>query len=105
MSSLAIAWIVLGCLLGGAILGLLIRRALPEHHLGAESKETVKLGTGLIATMGALVLGLMVGSARGSYDKQKGELTSMSAKIILLDRVLAHFGPEATPAREQLKVS
>jgi len=103
MSSFAIALIVLGCFFGGAILGLLIRRALPEHHLSPESKETVKLGTGLIATMGALVLGLMVGSAKGSYDTQKGEVTAMSAKIILLDRALAHFGPEATPVREELK--
>src|SRR5262245_51463439 len=104
MSSFAIALVILGCLLGGALLGFLIRRVLPEHHLSPDSKETVKLGTGLIATMGALVLGLMVASAKGSYDTQKAELTSMSAKIILVDRALAHFGPEATPVREELKM-
>jgi hypothetical protein len=105
MSSLVIALVVLGCLLGGALLGLLIRSALPEHHLSAESKETIKLGTGLIATMGALVLGLMVGSAKGSYDTQKAELTAMSAKMILMDRALAHFGPEAADTRTELKTA
>src|SRR5262245_32494202 len=105
MSSLAIGFVVLGCLCAGSLLGFLIRRALPQHHLSADSKDAVKIGTGLIGTMGALVLGLMVGSAKGSYDAQKAELTQMSAKIILLDRGLAHFGPETKELREQLKLA
>lgn len=103
MSSLAIGFIVLGCLCAGAVLGFLIRRVLPEDHLSADSKDAIKIGTGLIGTMGALVLGLMVGSAKGSYDTQKAELTQMSAKIILLDRGLAHFGPETKEIRAELK--
>src|SRR5438270_179928 len=99
MSSLAIAIIVFASLTAGAIFGLLIRLALPGHHLSADSRDTVKLGTGLIGTMAALVLGLLVGSAKGSYDTQKAELTQLSAKIILLDRALAHLGPQAKEAR------
>jgi hypothetical protein len=105
MSSLSVGFIVLVCLCAGAVLGFLIRRLLPEHHLNADSKDAIKIGTGLIGTMGALVLGLMVGSAKGSYDAQKAELTQMSAKIILLDRGLAHFGPETKEIREQLKLA
>jgi hypothetical protein len=105
MSSFAIGLIVVACLSAGAITGFLIRLALPGHHLSTESKDTIKLGTGLIGTMAALVLGLLVGSTKGSYDTQKAELTQMSAKMILLDRALAHFGPEAKETREQLKVA
>src|SRR5262245_13260626 len=103
MSSIAIGIIVFACLFTGAIIGFLVRLALPGHHLSAESKETIKLGTGLIGTMAALVLGLLVGSTKGSYDTQKAELTQMSAKVIMLDRALAHFGPGANEARAQLK--
>ncbi len=105
MDSIVIGLIVLASLCAGAVLGFLIRRALPEHHLSADSKEAIKLGTGLIGTMGALVLGLMVSSAKSSYDAQKAELTQMAAKIILLDRGLAHFGPETKEIRDQLKLA
>lgn len=105
MSSLAVGFIVLACLCAGAVLGFLIRRMLPEHHLSTDSKDAIKIGTGLIGTMGALVLGLMVASAKGSYDAQKAELTQMSAKIILLDRGLAHFGPETKEIRDELKLA
>ncbi len=105
MSSLAISAIVLSCVFGATLLGMALRQVLPEHHLSDDSKDTVKLGIGLIGTMGALVLGLMVSSAKNSYDTQKGELTQMSAKIIVLDRTLALYGPEAKEARELLRVA
>jgi hypothetical protein len=63
----------------------------------------VKLGLGLIGTMSALVLGLLVASAKGSYDTKKAEINTMSAKVVLLDRVLARFGPESNEARELLR--
>jgi hypothetical protein len=91
------------CIFGGALLGMLLRTRLREHHLSAESKEVVKVGVGLIATMTALVLGLLVASAKSSFDEQKGEVAQMSANIILLDRVLAHYGPEAKQARDTLR--
>jgi hypothetical protein len=77
--------------------------ALPEHHLSSESKETVKLGAGLIATMAALVLGLLVGSAKSSFDAMNNGITEMGAKVIMLDRVLAHYGPESKNARDALR--
>lgn len=103
MSSFAISLIVLACLFGGALLGMLLRARLPEHHLSAESKDVVKVGMGLIGTMSALVLGLMVGSAKSAFDSQKSALTQMSAKIIMLDRALAHYGPDSKEVRELLR--
>ncbi|HEY6307903.1 MAG TPA: hypothetical protein VI488_15745 [Candidatus Angelobacter sp.] len=103
MSSLAISLIVFACVFGGALLGMFLRGVLPEHHLSAESKGTVNLGIGLIGTMAALVLGLLVASAASSYNAQKDELTQVSAQFVLLDRLLAHYGPESKLPRDTLR--
>ncbi len=102
---MAISWIVFACVFGGALLGMFLHAALPEHHLSTDSKDIVKLGTGLIATMAALVLGLVISSAKSSYDTERSEFTQMSANIILLDHVMAHYGPETKEARDMLRGS
>ena len=58
---------------------------------------------GLVGTMAALVLGLLISSAKGSFTPQSNELTEMSARVIVLDRVLAHYGPETQEARRILR--
>ena len=103
MSSITISFIVFACVFGGALLGILLRAVLPQNHLSAESKDIVKLGMGLVATMAALVLGLLVASAKGSYDAQIAELTQGSTNILLLDRLLAQYGPETKEARALLR--
>ncbi|HKM66987.1 MAG TPA: hypothetical protein VJX70_07470 [Candidatus Acidoferrum sp.] len=105
MNAIAISSFVFISLLGGAALGLILRKALPEHHLNSESKDAAKIAMALIATMTALVLGLLIASAKSSYDAQSTELTQMSAKIVLLDRVLAHYGPETKDIRESLRAN
>lgn len=88
--------------LGVAIrLGTLIRRRLPESHLSSETQTAVKTAVGLIATMSALVLGLLVSSAKDSYDTARGEVLQMAAKISFFDRVLSLYGPEAAPLRSR----
>jgi len=99
----AIFLISVGCIFGGALLGLLLSRVLPEHHLRDNSKDTVKVVAGTIATLAALVLGLLVGSAKNSFDALNTEITQSSTKVILLDRALAAYGPETKEAREQLR--
>ena len=103
MSPLTIGVIVFACVFSGGMLGMFLRSALPEHHLSEESKDTIKVGIGLIATMAALVLGLLVATAKASFDTKSSELTEMSANTVLLDRVLAHYGPETKTARELLR--
>ena len=105
MSPFEVGCIVLVCVFGGAMLGMTIHTLLPEPHLNSESKDVIKLGMGLIATMSALVLALLTNSAKGSYDTQRNEVTQVSANVILLDRVLAHYGPETKDARDLIKVS
>ena len=62
---------------------------LPDHHLSPETKEVVRLGMGLVTTTVALVLGLLVASAKGFYDTQSAEITQFSANMVVLDRALA----------------
>lgn len=105
MNSIAISSVVFVLVFGGALLGILLRAALPEHYLSADSKEVVKLGMALVSTMAALVLGLLIASAKSSLDAQNAGLMDSSAKVVLLDRVLAHYGPETKETREVLRDS
>jgi hypothetical protein len=103
MNTLVIRLIVFACIFGGAIVGMLLGPLLPKHHLGSDSKDVIKMGMGLVGTMTAILLGLLVASAKSFYDAQATELTQLSANVILLDRVLAHYGPEAKEPRDLLK--
>jgi hypothetical protein len=78
---------------------------LPEEHLSTDTKDVVKLGIALIATMAALVLGLLIASAKSTYDTRRNQLLQVSADIILLDRVLANYGVETKDARTMLQRS
>jgi hypothetical protein len=103
MNSIAISVIVLACVFGGALFGMFLPSRLPEDHLSHKSTDLVKMGMGLIGTMAAMVLGLMFASAKNTYGTGKGELTALSAKLVLLDRILAHYGPDAQEARNVLR--
>jgi hypothetical protein len=88
---------------GGILVGTLLRRALPEHHLSDEVKDVVRLGVGLTATMAALVLGLLIAAAKGSFDTQTTQVRQITADLILLDDILAQYGPQARFVREQIR--
>ncbi|HKF30349.1 MAG TPA: hypothetical protein VKB29_13985 [Candidatus Binataceae bacterium] len=103
MEPIQVSAIIFFCIFGGALLGMWLRGVLPKHHLDADTKDLIKLGVALIGTMSAMLLGLLVASAKSAYDAQRGELTQMAANTILLDRVLAHYGPETGQARGLLK--
>ena len=103
MSPLAISLIAFGCIFSGMLLGMFLRAVLPEHHLSDESKDVVKLGTGMIAMMAALVLGLLIASAKGNFDTINSGLLQGGSKVILLDRIMAHYGPETKEVRGLLR--
>src|SRR6476620_5069958 len=103
MHSFNVSVIVFLWVFGGAVIGMLLRRFLPEDHLTTDAKDVVRLATGLVVTMSALVLGMLVSSAKSSYDFQKAEVSTMGAKVVLLDRILATYGPETAETRVQLR--
>lgn len=102
---IATALISFAFISGAAVLGAILRAVLPRHHLSDESRAALKLGTGLIATLTALVLGLLVSSAKGSFDAINSGLAETGARVITLDRLLAHYGPVAADARLHLKTA
>jgi hypothetical protein len=105
MNSLTLSLVAFACIFGGTLAGMALRARLPEHHLSDESKDAVKLGTGMIATLAALVLGLLIASAKGTFDTMTNELRQTGSKIVLLDRVMAQYGPEMAESREHLRLS
>ena len=103
MTPLGIGIVVLLCTFGGALLGIWLRAALPAHHLRDESRDTVRLGIGLVATLTALVLGLVTASAKSSFDSLNTAIKDAAADIIATDRLLARYGPETKDIRTTLK--
>lgn len=88
----------------GMVTAMLASRVVPQAHLGSDGRDVIKLGLALVATLVALVLGLMIATAKSGFDAQGTSVRQLAANLILLDRVLAEYGPEAAPPRELLKI-
>lgn len=105
MNSWAIGAITFFCVIGGALGGMALRAVLPEKHLDDASKDTVKLVTGLMATLAALVLGLLIASAKSSFDAVNDSFKQNAAKVIVIDQALARYGPEAKDIRSLVRAT
>ena len=103
MNELAISFVVYVCVIGGALAGIYLNRVLPAEHIKDETRQAVNIAVGVIATLTALVLGLMVASAKNSFDARAEDIREIAARIIILDRTLRDYGLESTDARDQLK--
>jgi hypothetical protein len=103
MSPMAMSLIAFACVLGGTFLGMFLRNRLPGHHLSGDTKDVVRLGTGLIGTIAALVLGLLIGSANSTFETQSSQVRLLTASIVLLDTTLAQYGPETGSVRSLLR--
>jgi archaellum biogenesis protein FlaJ (TadC family) len=96
MSAAALSCLIFVLTLGGIFLGALLHRALPKDHLNKESQDVVRLGVGLIATLAALLLGLLIAAAKSTFDTQSTQVTQITADLILLDDLLAQYGPDVS---------
>ena len=105
MNDLLISLVVFAIIFGGALIGMVVRPLLSEEHLHPDSKDVVKMTTGLIGTLTALVLGLLIASAKSSFDQKTSQVKQLTATTILLDDLLAQYGPEAVPVRRLLRQS
>jgi hypothetical protein len=103
VSTIIIALITFVFTFAGSLCGLLLRFMLPDHHLNEDARDVVQLGSGLIAAMAALVLGLLINSANNSLDTMNNELAQASATIVELDQSLASYGPETAEPRQLLR--
>jgi hypothetical protein len=95
--------VTLAATLGGAVLGAVLRRWVPAAHLNTETRDVVRLGVGLLATLSAVAISLMIASAKTSYDTQDAHFRQFSANIILTDQLLAQYGPEAVGVRKLMR--
>jgi hypothetical protein len=103
MDSSLVGIIAFVCTFAGALLGMWVRSAVPQHHMNDDARDTIRAGVGLIAAMTALVLGLITASAKSSYDAVETTVRATAVDILTLDRLLARYGPEASPVRATLK--
>jgi hypothetical protein len=103
MSPIGVGAIALLCVFGGALLGMYLRSRLPDHHLGQESRDAIKLATAIIGTLSALALGLLIASAKRSFDDASADRRTSVARVVLLDRVMAQYGPQTAELRAKLK--
>jgi len=103
MNALVVAVIVFACMFGGGVVGLLLKRRLPDHHLSPETRDVVRLAAGLIGTLAALVLGLLIATVYSSFNTRDQEIKQVAVDLILLDRTLRYYGPETTEIRTLLR--
>jgi hypothetical protein len=103
VSALNLSVVAFSFIFGGALLGMLLRPVLPEPHLNTDSRDVVRLGTGLLATLAALVVGLLIASAQSSFQTQSNQIKQITANIVLLDNLLARSGPQAQPLSPLLR--
>ena len=103
MSDLVTGIVAATCVFAGGILGLLMYRLLPEHHLRSETRDTVRLGIGMLSVLASLVLGLLTASAKGTFDRADQQIRSYAADLILLNEILRDYGPETRATRDILR--
>ena len=103
MNGILVSLVVCAVLIAGSFAGVLLRRRLPENHLDPSTKDVVRLGCALVATMSGLVLGLLTNSAKSNFDVQRDEIRHVAANVALLDWLLTKYGPDAHQARVQLR--
>jgi len=103
MNALAIGGLAFVLAFGGALLGMYLRAVLPKHHLSEDSKDIVRISTAMLATLAALVVGLLIASAKSSFDSKSSELTRSATHYVLLDRSLAEYGPETREIRDLIR--
>ena len=103
MTSTTASLISFGCIFGGSLAGIVLRSALPERYFTDEEKDVLRLGLGLITTLSALVLGLLISTAKSSYDAKRSQLTQLATNVILVDRSLELYGSETKTVRHALR--
>src|SRR5271169_5886093 len=103
MTPLLMSLAAFACIFGGTFLGIFVRRKLPDRHLSGDTKDIVRQGTGLIATLASLVLGLLIASANGKFETESSQIKQLTANIVLLDNTLELYGPDADPLRALLR--
>lgn len=103
LNSAQIAFFILCVVFGSAMLGMVISRRMPAHHLSAEAKATVSVSIAVVGTMTALVIGFLISNANTAFNARNATVSLLSSNISQLDALLRRYGPETESIRENLQ--
>lgn len=101
MHDVLIAFLVFVCLIA-ASLGSRFYERIPERHRPAETEAVVRLFASLFMVMTSLVIGLMLNTAKNTFESADKSVHAYATELILFDRTLKHYGPETAEARRSL---
>ena len=99
MISIAFGVAVFVFLAGIALTALHLHPRLPDYERSKDAHDAVKVGVGMVVVLSALVLGLLIASAKNSFDTAGRDLKRFATQIVLLDRTLRSYGPQGDSAR------
>ena len=103
MSSDRFALLVAVAMFAAGVLGLVLQRVLPEHHRTGGSRDMIGAIAGILTLLCALVTGLLIWTAYGIYSSQNAQIQALASKVMQLDFALSDYGPDANPARAQIR--
>jgi hypothetical protein len=103
MSTITISLLVSACVFAGGLAGLFLNRLLPQDHLTTDTQDVVRLGIGMLSVLASLVLGLLIATAKTSYDSTEHAIRSYAAELALLNETLRDYGGEASVSRDVLR--
>lgn len=103
MNPVALAFLALLCPLAGTAIGIAFRRRLPSYHLSRDSVDVIKLAAGLMATLVALVLSLLLTAANSYRVAVEGGYRQLLAEVVQLDEYLRAYGPQTREIRAQVR--
>ncbi len=103
MNAIAVSLAVTTCIFVGGVAGLYLHRILPRHHMTRETQDVIRLGIGMLSVLASLVLGLLIATAKGSYDSTDHAIRSYAAELALLNETLRDYGGAASVPRDLLR--
>jgi hypothetical protein len=103
MNSIMASLLVVACIFAGGLTGLYLNRILPERYLTKETQDVIKLGIGMLSVLASLVLGLLIATAKTSYDSTDRAIRSYAAELALLNEALRDYGGDASVAHDLLR--
>ncbi len=104
MQTIGISLLVFACVFAGGMAGLFLHTRLPREHLTPQTQDVVKLGTGMLSVLASLVLGLLIATAKSSYDSTVHSVRDYAAELGLLNENLRDYGADAAHPRDALRI-
>ncbi len=103
MDPITVSVLVSACIFAGGMGGLYLHRVLPRAHLTKETQDVIRLGSGMLSVLASLVLGLLIATAKSSYDSTDHAIRNYAAELALLNETLRDYGSAASAPRDLLR--